>query len=62
MLVVIIRYTEKEFEGAISFADINIIIVLFSGIIVLGVIISRISAFYAVNKYLNTKGKELYYK
>ncbi len=62
MLVIIIRYTEKEFEGAISFADLNILIVLFSGIIVLGVIISRISAFYAVNKYLKIKGKELYYK
>ena len=62
MLVVIIRYTEKEFEGAISFADLNILIILFSGIIVLGVIISRISAFYAVNKYLKIKGKELYYK
>ena len=62
MLVVIVRYTEKEFEGAISFADLNILIILFSGIIVLGVIISRISAFYAVNKYLKIKGKELYYK
>jgi len=62
MLVVIIKYSEKEFEGAISFADLNILIILFSGIIVLGVIISRISAFYAVNKYLKIKGKELYYK
>ena len=62
MLILIIKYTEKEFEGAISFADINILIILFSGIIVLGVIISRISAFYAVNKYLKIKGKELYYK
>jgi len=62
MLIVVIRYTEKEFNGAISFADINILIILFSGIIILGVIISRISAFYAVNKYLKIKGKELYYK
>lgn len=62
MLAAIIKYSEQEFDGAISFADINILIILFSGILVLGVIISRVSAFYAVNKYLKIKGKELYYK
>ncbi len=62
MLLTIVNFSEKEFSGAISFADFNILIILFSGIIIFGILITRISAYFAVNKYLKIKGTDLYYK
>ncbi len=61
MLIIIIYTAQKELKGIVSFQDIDIIGILFLFVIVLGIIITWISTFFAVNKYLRLKTNELYY-
>ena len=62
MLIAVIQLTQKEFAGAVNFNQLDVLIILFTGIIILGLIIARISAYFAVNKYLKIKAVDLYYK
>ncbi len=62
MLIGTIHLTQQEFSEAINFKQIDILVILFAGIFLLGIIIARISAYFAVNKYLKIKGVDLYYK
>lgn len=61
MLIGIIYMAQKELKGVISFQDIEIVGILFMLVIVLGIIITWVSTFFAVNKYLRLKTNELYY-
>jgi len=60
-LAAIIHFTEQEFEGAVNFTQIDVLAVLFAFLMLLGIVITRISAYFAVNKYINLKSDELYY-
>jgi len=60
-LAAIIHFVENEFEGAVDFTQIDVLAVLFAFLMLLGIIITRISAYFAVNKYINLKSDELYY-
>ena len=60
-LAAIIHFTQKEFEGAVNFTQIDVLLVLFGILIILGILITRVSAYFAVNKYINLKSDELYY-
>ncbi len=60
-LAAIIHFVENEFEGAVDFTQIDVLVVLFAFLMLLGITITRISAYFAVNKYINLKSDELYY-
>ena len=60
-LATIIHFVDKEFDGAVNFTQIDVLAVLFAFLMVLGIVITRISAYFAVNKYINLKSDELYY-
>jgi cell division transport system permease protein len=60
-LALIVHFTQEEFEGAVNFTQIDVLLVLFSILVLLGIIITRVSAYFAVNKYINLKSDELYY-
>jgi cell division transport system permease protein len=52
---------QKEFRDIISFQDIEIIAILFLGVLLFGIVINWISTFFAVSKYLRMKVDKLYY-
>jgi len=52
---------EKEFFKMFSFENMNLLILLGTAIIVVGVIINIISTWFSVNKYLSISEDKLYY-
>jgi len=46
---------QQQFEGVIRSQDFEIIGILFISIVIIGIIITTISTYFAVNKYLNIK-------
>jgi len=60
-LAAIIHFVDNEFDGAVNFTQIDVLAILFAFLMLLGIIITRISAYFAVNKYINLKSDELYY-
>lgn len=61
LLVGILYLSQQEFKEIISFKDIEIIGILFFGVLFIGIIINWISTFLAVSKYLKMKVDKLYY-
>lgn len=61
LLSALIYGLNKELEGMIGFDSFWLIGTLFGIVIVLGLLISLISTFFAVNKYLRLNADELYY-
>jgi len=61
LLSVLIYGLSNEFEGMIGFANIKLIGVLFAIVIFLGILITFISTFFAVNRYLRMNADDLYY-
>jgi cell division transport system permease protein len=60
LLVGTMFFAEKQFEGLFSFQDIKISTVLFSSIIIVGLLLVWISTMLAVNRYLTMKTDDLY--
>ncbi len=60
-LLGIIYYAEQELYGIIGLEDIETLGVLFGLVLLLGIIISWLSTFFAVNKYLNMHIDHLYH-
>jgi cell division transport system permease protein len=60
LLLGTIYIIQNQIEGLIDFVDPNILALLFAGVILTGIIISTISTFFAVNKYLNLNTDALY--
>lgn len=60
LLSVLIYFTSKEFDGFIGFEVLDLIGILFALVILVGIIISFVSTFFAVNKYLFIKTDNLY--
>ncbi|MGC9471915.1 MAG: cell division protein FtsX [Bacteroidales bacterium] len=56
-----IYMVHQEFSEMLAFTDYYMILILFAGILFLGVVINWISTYFAVNKYLNMKTDKLYY-
>ncbi len=52
---------QKELSGIINFEDLKILGLVFLLVLVLGVIISFLSTYFAVNKFLKMKFDELFY-
>lgn len=61
LLMGTIYIAQDQLEGIIDFIDPNTLSLLFLCIVLTGIIISYISTFFAVNKYLNLKTDDLYF-
>lgn len=55
-----IYMVQREFSGVIKNQDFELLGILFVSIIIVGIVITSISTYFAVNKYLNIKSDELY--
>ncbi|PWD99715.1 cell division protein FtsX [Marinilabilia rubra] len=61
LLSLLIYGLSNELQGMIGFGNIVLVGILFAIVIVLGILITLISTFFAVNKYLRLKADDLYY-
>jgi cell division transport system permease protein len=61
LLIGIIDVAQKELSGVISFKEYELLSILFLMVVVMGIVLTSISAWFAVNKYLRMKADELYY-
>lgn len=61
MLSGVIYFFQQEFDNIITLEDIEVISPLFGAVLLVGLFISWISTFFAVNKYLYIKIDKLYY-
>lgn len=61
LLSLLIYGLSSELQGMIGFGNIVLVGILFAIVVVLGILITLISTFFAVNKYLRLKADDLYY-
>jgi len=61
MLSGVLYAAETEFSEVVSFQDVETVGSLFAGVMLFGIIISWISTYFAVNKYLRMNVDKLYY-
>lgn len=61
MLSGVMYLAQEEFQEVVSFQDVETVASLFAGVILFGIIISWISTYFAVNKYLRMNVDKLYY-
>ena len=57
----VIYIIQEELNGLIGFNEVTIIGILFFGVVLFGILITWISSFFAVNRYLNLKLDKLYF-
>ncbi len=62
LLIGVLYIAQKQVDEIIYIMDMKILGLLFAGVLVLGILISLISTFFAVNRYLNISKDELYYR
>ncbi|MFZ2430403.1 MAG: permease-like cell division protein FtsX [Lutibacter sp.] len=60
-LVAFISYLNKNIPELELFSDVNILAIVFIGIIGLGILITWLSTFFATQRFLNLRSDELYY-
>ncbi len=60
ILIGFIYFLQNEMNGIIRLDDIQILVILFGIVVVLGIVINWISTYAAVNKYLRIKTDKLY--
>ncbi|HKL08708.1 MAG TPA: permease-like cell division protein FtsX [Bacteroidales bacterium] len=61
LLTGVLYLAQNEFEEVVSFQDVEIIGILFLGVLVIGIVINWLSTFFAVSKYLRMNVDKLYY-
>ena len=61
LLSALLYYLQQNFPILSDIQDLKFYAMLYAGVIVLGLLISWISTFFAMNKYLGLKTEELYY-
>ena len=61
LLLGIIDLAQQELSGVISFKEYELLGILFLLVVAVGVVLTCLSAYFAVNKYLRMKADELYY-
>lgn len=61
LLMAILFLVEKEFYLLFTLQDIGLIMILFGGIIIIGIVINLVSTFFSVTKYLGISEDKLYY-
>jgi cell division transport system permease protein len=60
LLSVTLYITDRQLEGLFSFQDYRILIIIFSIMLITGVLLAWLSTWLSVNKYLNMKTDNLY--
>lgn len=60
MLFVLFYYGKKQVPELMAFDDMQVTAVILGAVIVLGIFVSGISTYFAVNKYLRLKTEDLY--
>ncbi len=61
LLAGLIYVTSKELSEVVGFQNLDLIFILFGLVIVLGILITFISTYFSVNKYLRLSTNELYF-
>jgi len=61
ILTLLLYFLRKEFAELVDLNQLELLGILYIGIIIFGIFISFIATFFAVNKYLRIKESELYY-
>jgi cell division transport system permease protein len=61
LLAGLIYITSKELAEVVGFQNLDLIFILFGLVIVLGILITFISTYFSVNKYLRLSTNELYF-
>lgn len=61
LLIFTIGFAQKQIPELIDLQDIDLFLLLFAFVIILGIFLSWISTFFAVRKYLKIKTDNLYY-
>lgn len=61
LIIVLIYFSIKELPELIEIQDMNLFIILFALIILCGMLISWLSTFFAIRKYLRMRTDDLYY-
>lgn len=61
LLSTVIYGLSNELDGVIGFSNVMMIGVLFAFVVVVGIVLTLFSTFFAVNKYLRLRTDELYY-
>jgi len=59
-LSAIISYAEKELNALITLRDFELVSLVFSFVIIFSIILTSISTYFAVNRYLRMRGSDLY--
>jgi len=60
LLSLIILKMQENYGDLVNASNLNIYLIVFAGVIVAGILITWISTFFAVNKYLNISMDKLY--
>ena len=61
LLAMVISGLQQELEGIIGFDSIYVIVLLFLVVIIFGILITFVSTFFALNKYLKLRIDDLYF-
>ncbi|MDH6306629.1 cell division transport system permease protein [Parabacteroides sp. PF5-5] len=61
MLVGSLYYLQQELSGFVQLLDINLLILVFTAVFVLGILLSYLATYLAVNKYLRMEADRMYY-
>jgi cell division transport system permease protein len=61
LITALIYYIQDEIRGIISVDKVDNLLIIYGIVLVLGVLITQISAYFSVNKYLRLKSGDLYY-
>lgn len=61
LLMTILYFVEEQFYLLFTLQDIGLLLYLFGGIILVGILINFISTYFSVNKYLGISEDKLYY-
>lgn len=60
LLTTVVYIIQDQVEGIVQLSDIELLVILFAIVIVLGIVLNWISTWLAVNKYLRLKKDKLY--
>ena len=60
-LSAVIYFSQREFPELVNFQDINMFLLLFGIVILLGIILAWLSNYFAVRKYIRLKSDYLYF-
>jgi len=60
-LAVVLYYVNSNFPELNLFQDITVLVILFTSVLLLGILISYISTYFATQRFLNLRTDDLYY-